>query len=85
MEVSLIKYYLTSVNGKDKIYNFVVESENKMEAELFTSLKVFAFKERGKLQDVSDTDVLMARTNKISRKKYDEIIDSVFYLGKYSV
>lgn len=85
MEVGLIKYYLTSVDGKDKIYNFVVESENKMEAELFTSLKVFALKESGKLQDVSDIDVLMARTNKISRKKYDEIIDSVFYLGKYSV
>lgn len=83
--MNFIRYYLTHVDGDNAAYDFVVESNNKNEAELFTSLKVFALKESGKLQDVSDADVLTAPTKKISEKKYAEISDSVFYLGKYYV
>lgn len=81
-----MSYYLFTVNGNTE-HQFVIESNNKKEAQFFAAINVFKLKDAGLFQDFSNVDFLLCPCKKISTSKFKEIErdddDETVYLGNY--
>lgn len=84
--VIFVGYYLRKVvDNFGNVFKFVLMANNKKQAELFSSIKIYSMKKSGLYNSFSNIDVLLSPTKRVTEKAFDKYCnDDSIYLGNYT-